>query len=432
MYEVLGIVLLLLASGFFSSAETALTALSEARIRQLQDEHPRLRRFFQRWLDHPPRLIATLLVGNNIVNISASVLGARIAHRYLGSWADAAAVGIMTLLLLSFGEVAPKVFAKRAAPYWAPRVIRLVCYIDWLLRPLSFVFSKLGRATVRGAEAAGMGTEEPTVTETEIEHMIDLGEREGVLEKQHGDMLRSVLEFEDTTVKEIMVPRTEMAMINIAAPLADVLRMVNDSRHSRFPVFRDRLDNVIGTLHVKDLLRHVGEVTTCNTFDWTEHVRPKPLFVPETQKISDLLREMQTRRLHLAVVVDEFGGTSGLVTLEDVLEEIVGEIQDEYDAEEPMIQETPDGLLLADARVSLWELGQRLDTEFPEDNDYGTLGGFVTHEVGRLPERGAQFDWRGHTFTVREADARRVRRVEIRRPPPPPADPDDPKSNDAG
>ncbi|MBN1773217.1 MAG: HlyC/CorC family transporter [Deltaproteobacteria bacterium] len=431
MYEFVGILLLLLASAFFSSAETALTALSEARIRQLQDEHPSLRKHFQRWLDRPARMMATLLVGNNIINVAASVFGARIAHRYLGSWADAAAVGIMTLLLLSFGEVAPKVFAKRAAPYWGVKVIRWVCLFDWLLRPLSLLFSGLGRATVRGAEAAGVGTEGATVTETEIEHMIDLGERDGVLEKQHGDMLRSVLEFEDTTVKEIMVPRTEMVVVSIAAPLADVLRMVNESRHSRFPVYRDRLDNVVGTLHVKDLLRHVGEVTTCQTFDWTEHVRPKPLFVPETQKISDLLREMQTRRLHLAVVVDEFGGTAGLVTLEDVLEEIVGEIQDEYDAEEPLIQEDADGHLLADARVPLWDLGQHLHTEFPEDNDYGTLGGFVTHELGRLPERGAQFEWRGYGFTVREADARRVRRVEIRRPPPAADDPDAPKSRDA-
>lgn len=430
-YEVFGILLLLLASGFFSSAETALTALSEARIRQIQEERPRLRKYFQRWLDQPARMLATLLVGNNIINVAASVLGARIARRYLDSWADAAAVGIMTLLLLSFGEVAPKVFAKRAAPYWGAKVIRLVCYIDWLLRPLSLLFSGLGRATVRGAEAAGMGAEGPTVTETEIEHMIDLGEREGVLEKQHGDMLRSVLEFEDTTVKEIMVPRTEMAVISIGASLVDVLRMVNDSRHSRFPVYRDRLDNIVGTLHVKDLLRHVGEVTTSKSFDWTEHVRPKPMYTPETQKISDLLREMQLRRLHLAVVVDEFGGTSGLVTLEDVLEEIVGEIQDEYDAEEPMLQEAADGLVLADARVPLWDLGQHLHIEFPEDNDYGSLGGFVTHELGRLPERGARFEWRGFTFTVREADARRVRRVEIQRPAAPPADPDERKHDDA-
>jgi CBS domain containing-hemolysin-like protein len=207
--------------------------------------------------------------------------------------------------------------------------------------------------------------------------------------------------------------------------------MVNDSRHSRFPVFRDRLDNIVGTLHVKDLLRHVGETTTGTILDWTEHVRPKPMFVPETQKISDLLREMQTRRLHLAVVVDEYGGTSGLVTLEDVLEEIVGEIQDEYDAEEPMIQETADGQLLADARVTLWDLGQRLRTEFPDVGDYGTLGGFVTHEFGRLPERGARIEWRGFVFTVRDADARRVRRVEIRLPSSTPGGSEPPKNDDA-
>ncbi|MBI5499342.1 MAG: HlyC/CorC family transporter [Deltaproteobacteria bacterium] len=412
-YDLLGILVLLLCSAFFSSAETALTALSEARIRQLQDERPKLRPYFQRWLDHTSRFIATLLVGNNIVNIAASVLGARVAHLYLQRWADAAAVGVMTLLVLSFGEVAPKVFAKRAAPYWAPRIIRVVCFLDTILRPLSWLFAKLGKATVRTAGAAGVPTEEPTVTETEIEHMIDLGEREGVLAAEHSELLRSVLEFEDTVVKEVMVPRTEMVALDITAKLPEVLALLNASRHSRFPVYRDLRDKIVGTLHVKDLVAHVARDEKCDTFDWTQHVRPNPMFVPETQKVSKLLRDMQTRRLHIAIVVDEFGGTSGFVTLEDILEEIVGEIQDEYDAEEPLIVDQGGGRFLADARVPLWDLGQRLGTEFPQDVDYETLGGFVSHHLHRVPERGAHFDWNGFVFTVRDADARRVRRVEI-------------------
>jgi CBS domain containing-hemolysin-like protein len=330
----------------------------------------------------------------------------------------------MTLLLLSFGEVAPKVFAKRAATYWAPRVIRWVCLIDALLRPLSWLFSRLGKATVRTAGAAGV-PDEPTVTETEIEHMIDLGEREGVLAAEPSEMLRSVLEFQDTVVKEVMVPRTEMVAVSASASLPDVLSVVNSSRHSRFPVYRDRLDNVVGLLCVKDLLRHVGEPDGCDTFDWKQHIRPNPMFVPETQKVSKLLREMQTQKLHMAIVVDEFGGTSGIVTLEDILEEIVGEIQDEYDAEEPLVQEQGDGRFLADARVPLWDLGQRLGREFPDAGDYETLGGFVAHLAGRLPERGAKLEWEGLTLTVRDADARRVRRVEILRQPEPPAPPAD-------
>jgi CBS domain containing-hemolysin-like protein len=308
-----------------------------------------------------------------------------------------------------------------------------VYWIDIILRPLSWFFSKLGRAMVRTAGAAGVPTEEPTVTETEIEHMIDLGEREGVLQAHEGKLLRSALEFEDTIVKEIMVPRTEMVALNIGARLDEVLAIVNDSRHSRFPVFRERRDNVIGTLHVKDLLRHVGERTSCETFDWTQHVRLDPMFVPEMQKISKLLRDMQTKRLHIAVVVDEFGGTSGMVTQEDILEEIVGEIQDEYDAEEPMIQDLGDGRFLADARVPLWDLGQHLGAEFPDAGDYESLGGFVSHRLGRLPERGAHFEWHDLVFTVREADARRVRRVEIQKKPHPSLPPDQgPTQTDAG
>ena len=258
-----------------------------------------------------------------------------------------------------------------------------------------------------------MPTTEPTVTGTEIEHMIDLGEREGVLAHEHSTLLRSALEFEDTVVEEVMVPRTDMVALDITATLPEMLALVKASRHSRFPVYRERRDKIVGTLHVKDLVAHVGQLDGCETFDWTQHVRPSPLFVPETQKVSKLLRDMQTRRLHLAIVVDEFGGTSGFVTLEDILEEIVGEIQDEYDAEEPLIIDQGGGRYLADARVPLWDLGQKLDIEFPSEVDYETLGGFVTHHLNRVPERGAHFEWNAFLFTVHDADARRVRRVEI-------------------
>jgi CBS domain containing-hemolysin-like protein len=428
--ELLGVGVLVVLSAFFSSAETALTALTVGRLKQIQEEKPKLRRYLQRWLDHPGSILATLLVANNVVNVAVSVLSARIAHFYLGTWADAIAVGAATLILLSFGEVVPKVFAKRTAPYWATRVIRPVCWIDSLLRPVSWIFSRLGAVALRGADAAGVAAE-PSVTEDELEHLIDVGEREGVLAHERGEMLRSVLEFQDTMVKEIMVPRTEMVAVPVTAPLDDVLRIVQDSRHSRIPVYRDRYDNLVGVLYVKDLLRYVGRAPPAAETGWTEIVRPSPMFVPETQKVSALLHDMQTRRLHLAVIVDEFGGVSGLVTLEDVLEEIVGEIQDEDDAEEPLVQQRDDGSLLADARINLWDLGEKVEREFPDDADYETLGGFVTASLGHVPHRGESFEWNGLAFTVREADARRVHRVEIRVANPPPADTEPPAGADA-
>jgi len=418
VYDLLAIAVCLLASAFFSSAETALTSLAESRVRQLQDEFPHLRKRFQTWLDNAPRLIATLLVGNNVVNIAASVLGARVARRYLDSWADAVAVGTMTLVILTFGEVIPKTFAKRAATFWAPRVIRGVCFLDTVLHPLSWVFSRIGHSLADRAENAGVPSE-PSVTEGELQHMIDIGEREGVLGADHGDMLRAVLEFEDTLVKEVMVPRTEIQAVPIDSPLQEVLAIVNSSGHSRLPVYRGQIDNIIGMLHVKDLLPHLGTGDACSNFDWKAHVRAAPKAVPETQKLSALLRQMKIRREHMAIVVDEFGGTSGLVTLEDVLEEIVGEIQDEYDAEEPLVREESDGRFVADARVPLRDLGEKLGVAFPDAGDYETLGGFVAHLFGRLPERGARIEWESLALTVRDADARRVRFVEIRRVAPP-------------
>ncbi|MDI7268939.1 MAG: hemolysin family protein [Myxococcota bacterium] len=413
--DLLGIGVCLIASAFFSSAETALTALSESRIRQIQEENPRLRRRLQRWLDNPARILASLLVGNNIVNVAASVMGARVAHRYLGSWADAAAVGTMTLLLLSFGEVAPKTFAKRAATFWARRVIGPVCLIDSALRPLSWLFDRLGRATARTAAGAGV-PEEQSVIEGDLQHMIAIGQREGVLGVEHGEMLRSLIEFEDTIVKEIMVPRTGIHAVREDESAHNVLTVATAGGHSRLPVYRDSLDNIVGVLHVKDLLRHLGSPESCAVFDWKAHVRSRVTFVPETQKVSAVLRGMQTRREHLAIVVDEFGGTSGMITLEDIVEEIVGEIQDEHDAEEPLVREDADGRLIADARLPLWDLGERLGVRFPDEGDYETLGGFVTQLLGRLPERGARVVWEAFEFVVLDADARRVRQVEIVRP----------------
>jgi CBS domain containing-hemolysin-like protein len=264
------------------------------------------------------------------------------------------------------------------------------------------------------------------VTGAEIEYLIEMGTREGVLDKVKEELLNSVLEFADRVVREVMVPRTRMVALDKDLPVDQILRIVAENPYSRMPVYDGSIDNVIGILLVRDIVAELAR-GTLGTVPLERFAKPA-FFVPEQMKVSKLLKEMQRRRSHLAVVVDEFGGTAGLCTLEDVIEEIVGEIQDEADAEAAKVKPIGDGLYLADAAIPLRELEEFLNHKvegldedrehairFPEDGDFETLGGFLTATAGRVPQVGALIAWNGLEFTVRAGDERRVTRVEISR-----------------
>ncbi len=415
--------LLVLGSSFFSGTETALTALGDARARQLAERGGRRGRLLRLWLDHPERVLSTLLVGNTLVNIAAGAFAAEVASgaalaRGLSTTSTVAVATVTTTaVVLFFGEILPKTLSKRDPVQVALTSMPLVHPLYWLLWPVSTAATRAVGALLR---AVGVkASPAPLVTGAEIEYLIEVGTREGVLDEVKEELLNSVLEFADRVVKEIMVPRTRMVSIDRDAPPDEVVRVVTENPYSRMPVYQDTVDNVVGILLVRDVVQELkkGPVSGISL----ERLLKPPFFVPEQMKISRLLKEMQRRKTHLAVVVDEFGGTSGLVTLEDVLEEIVGEIQDEADAEAAPVKALGDGLYLADATIPLRDLEEYLNTEgeapvrFPEDGDYETLGGFVTATAGRVPPVGATVDWDGLSLIVRGGDERRVSRVEIAR-----------------
>jgi CBS domain containing-hemolysin-like protein len=261
----------------------------------------------------------------------------------------------------------------------------------------------------------------PVVTSDDLEYLIEVGSRDGAIDEVRQELLSSVLEFADRVVREIMVPRTRMAALDRDASPEEITRLVSENPYSRMPVYQGTVDNVIGVLLLRDLVPELARGGRAVSL--ARHVKP-PYFVPEQMKISRLLKEMQRRKLHLAIVVDEFGGTSGIVTLEDVIEEIVGEIQDEADAEAAPVRALADGTFLADASVPLHDLEGFLNAHgaedgrelrFPEEGDYETLGGFVTAIAGRVPPVGAEVGWDGVRFVVRAGDERRVSKVEIAR-----------------
>ena len=404
----------LLGAAFFSSAETALTALGEARVRSLVDTGGRRAAFLKLWQNHPDRILSALLLGNTLVNVGLGSLTALMADEAGYSHGIAVLTGVTTVLLLLFGEITPKTFAKRHASGYAIFIMPLVALVYWLLFPLAWLFVQIPRALSRATGSAAPPSE--SVTSQELEYLIEMGARQGSIDKIREELLSSVLAFTEVLVKEIMLPRTQVVALEETATYEEALKLVTESELSRIPVYRGSLDEVVGVLHAKTLLADVKKGIQPEEFQLTKYVR-KPFFVPEVMKVSRLLTEMQRRKTHLAVVVDEFGGTSGIVTLEDVVEEIVGEIHDESDVEEKRIKILSDGVFLADAQVSIRDLEDHLGVDFPEGGDYETLGGFLTATAGRVPPPGSLVVWGGLTFTVKAADDRRVHKVEIARKP---------------
>jgi putative hemolysin len=403
----------ILAAAFFSSAETALTSLGEARVRSLVETGGRRAALLRFWLNHPDRILSALLLGNTLVNVGLGSLTALMADEAGYGNGLAVLTGVTTVVLLLFGEITPKTFAKRHASGYAIVMMPLVVLVYWVLYPLAWLFVQMPRALTRLIGSDGKGE---AVTSLELEHLIALGARQGSIDKVRERLLSSVLAFTEVLVKEIMIPRTQVIALEETATYDEALKLVTETELSRIPVYRGSLDEVVGVLHAKTLLADVKKGIQPSEFQLTNYLR-KPFFVPEVMKVSRLLTEMQRRKTHQAVVVDEFGGTSGIVTLEDVVEEIVGEIHDESDVEEKRIKILSEGLILADAQVSIRELEEHLGIDFPDEGDYESLGGFLTATAGRVPPAGSLVVWGGLTFTVKAADDRRVHKVEIARKP---------------
>ena len=424
----------LLGSAFCSGTETALTALGDARARQLHEGGLRRAKLLSIWIEHPERVLSTLLIVNTLVNIGAGALAGVIAGDLVaghpswnGATVVAAATAVATVVVLFLGEIVPKTVAKRHPVRISLLSIPVVRVMAFLLWPLSATVTRATGLLV-GA-FGGDAAKGPTVTSEEIEYLIEMGSREGVLDEVKEELLNSVLEFADRVVREIMIPRTRMAALDRAATPEELLRVVRENPYSRMPVFEGTIDNVVGVLLMRDVIPALASAPP-EKVSLEGYLKP-PFFVPEQMKISRLLKEMQRRKTHIAIVVDEFGGTSGLVTLEDVVEEIVGEIQDEADVESSPVKALGAGVWLADASVPLHDLeavlnerpeggrgdaeSRALEVKFPEEGDFETLGGFVTANAGRVPPVGAVISWDGLTFVVRAGDERRVTRVEIAR-----------------
>jgi putative hemolysin len=407
---VMGVALLL--SALFSASETALTGLSEAKARRLVEAGPSRNKSLQLWLDRPNRVLTAILIGNNIVNTFAGVFAATLAENLFESSAIAIATGVTTVALLVVGEITPKTFAKHNAERLAPLVMPFIVVTYTVTFPAVVFFTALSKALVRlsGGEVTRTG---PFITEEDIAYMVQLGQQEGVLAEHEEKLITSVLEFGDTVVRECMVPRTDIVALPLNGSLDDVLKVVLEGGHSRMPVYEETIDKVKGFFYAKDLLAVLPHASA--GFSVAAHLK-EPFFVPELMKVSELLKEFQRRKVHVAVVVDEYGGTAGLVSLEDIIEELVGDIEDEYDeVSEDELKKVDDDHYYGPGKVSIYDVADTLGIEFPADGAYETLGGFLIANAGKMPSAGERVRFGGWVFTVTEADDRIVARVEIDR-----------------
>lgn len=408
-YQLLIMGVLFFLSAFFSGSETALLSLDRLRIKYLVEKKRRGAQEIERLLDNPEWLLGGLLVGNNLVNIALSVIATTFFVDMYGEHGDLLTIAILTPLLLIFSEVCPKTYAARRSETVSFKVLRPIQLILLLLAPIIWLITRISGLITNMFKScddvAGLSADE-------IQTMISLGARSGSLAQGQQRMLHGVFELSHLRVRDLMIPRTEVTGIEVDLPFAQVLNKVQGSSHSRFPVYRGTMDNVVGVILSKDVLRFVNNP---GQFDVNLIMR-EPYFVPEAKRVESLLLAFRKKRVHLAVVLDEYGGVEGIVTLEDVLEEIVGEIQDEHDEEEQGIVAISVDSYLVDGGVNLRALNRRLSLSFVED-DATTIAGLMLRCLGHIPTIGEHCHIEGVQLLVRKLDQQRIEQIELRLPP---------------
>ena len=409
-WELLILIVILLLSSYFSAMETALSMLSEVKVKQMfssgvTDE----KEISNLWIKRRNRVLNTIFLGNTLFNIICAFIIIDIADKYIHSYPLLIAALIIFFLVLVFGETIPKTLARYDVVSFSEFNLSILGKFYYLFSPFILVSDIIVNFTLK---IFGKSLSQDTkFSEDELEFLINAGEQEGLLQHDKGEMINNIFDIADIDVKEIMVPRTEVTAVSENATTEEIKEIVRTSEFSRIPVYRNSLDNIVGILYVKDLIRLKG--TDYSRDDLLKLIR-KPLFVPETKKIDLMLKEFQKSKLHIAVVVDEYGGTAGIITMEDILEEIVGDILDEYDIASEEIKKVDDNKYLINGRMTVADFCDYFDIDdFAEDDDYDTIAGFVFNLAGEVPKVGDEFVWNNYKFIIKSLENRRIDTLEM-------------------
>jgi putative hemolysin len=393
-----------------ASAETSLTSISRVRLRQLVEQKVRRALLIERLHRDPNAYLSTVLIVNTVAIIVASsaatLLALHLYHERVAEWLVSL---VLSLVVLIACEITPKTLALQRAERVALRLAPLVAGATIVMRPVVYVLTAVTRLILRilGGKAEVRG---PFVTEEELKMLVTVGEEEGVIEEEEREMIHGIFEMGDMSVRELMVPRTDLVVIEVNEPIEKAVDLVTKHGHTRIPVFERDLDHIVGVLYAKDLLRAVvrGEKKSLR------EIARKPYFTPESNKVQDVLRDLRKNRVHMAIVVDEYGGTAGAVTIEDILEEIVGPIQDEYDiGEEDEIQFINPNEVVLDGRVSVDDVNELLKLNIGGDN-YDSIGGYVLNQLGATPKVGATLKLGAAELRVEAVQGTRIKKVRIK------------------
>ena len=403
----IGLLLSLMVTALLSRTEVAFSLTSRSILEKLADEGGKSAARMLKVYRPRERLRLMILIGKSLAAVAAAICSVMLAfdlaalYGVPGPYALGVSGIVSVLLLILFDSIPPHVGLDELGENATPGLNLFSYSFCLILGPLGDGLHALLTVFSDEEDARAAKEEElRNIVESEIE--------EGIIQEEEKEMIQGIFDFQDTTVREVMVPRIDMVCAEQSIALVDLLHLVKEKGHSRIPIYQETVDNIQGIVYVKDLLHVVGESETWDI----DGVMRKPYYVPENKKISDLLREFKSEKIHMAVVVDEYGGVAGIVTMEDVLEEIVGEIQDEYDEEEQLSRWESDGVLIADARIDIHDLSEMLDIEIPADG-YDTLGGFIYDRLGRIPMVNETFEFEGLLMSIERVEGQRISSVRI-------------------
>ena len=404
--EILILIILLILSGFFSGSEVALVSLTKHKAEYMLKKKKSGAIFVKRLKDNPQKMLATILIGNNLANVAASALATSVMIGIFENYAVGIATGVMTLLILIFGEITPKSIAAKNNEAISQLVAAPIWYLSIILAP---ILSILDKFLNRFIKLMGIKAQEKAITEEELISMIKVAEEAGSIKEIEEKMLKSILEFDDINVGEISTPRRDMVLVESKVKIKDAFKVFLRKNHTRIPIYERQKENIVGITHIKDIIRNMhGKAKSLSV----SKIMYKPYFVPEAKKISDLLRKFQKRKDHMAIVVDEHGSITGLITLEDVLEEIVGEIMDETDIIAPNIKTMGKNIWIVNGKTDIDEINEKLGMKL-KGKGYDTFSGFILNYTGTIPKENNEIVYKKFRLKIEEIEENRISKVRV-------------------
>lgn len=408
LIQIIFLIVLLIGSAFFSASETALMSLSKIRIRYMQDEGVKGAKLVSSLIENPNKLLSSILVGNNVVNIAATSISTSLFIGLMGEKGVALATAVMTVLVLIFGEITPKTIAANNSEKVSLLVSKPIKAIIFILRPIVWIFNiitniifKLFGITNKGAKSF--------ITEEELKTMVNVSHEEGVLEMEEREIINNVFEFGDMQAKNAMVQRIDMVAIDMEDSYDEIIQVFKTEKLSRMPVYEETIDDIVGILNIKDIIFLSDE--EIKSFDIKNYMR-EPFFTYEFKKITQLLEEMKLEKSQMAIVVDEYGGTSGLLTIEDLVEVIVGDIEDEYDEEEDEIQVIKEDEYIVDGSTKIGDVNELIGVNL-ESEEFDSIGGFIIGHLSRLPEENEVIEVDNIRFCIESIEKNRIKKIRI-------------------